>query len=739
VRFDSLSSVAFTSPLLPSAQALAVGAKLDVTLRFRPDTPGATSGALLIPTADSPDAFVLLKGTGADVPVCRLDSAQSTVDFGQVVRGQSAQRTLTLANRGSLDCHLSSVSITGGSAYFTVTDPLAGPVALRPGDVLTFTLQYNPPGSDTNASDSGTATASSDDPLRPKIDVQLLGNAAAAPTCKLQITPASGGFFSGRTLQFGNVTVGKKKSLPVTLKNTGSANCQLQSYSFTTTNLGSSCGQKSCQGFSIIAPLPSGVIAPGQQTQVNVQFSPQDTNQIPFLPTVYLDVQTSDQAIQPECTSAFPPNGNNGCVQVGMAGQGVISNLAVIPSDLDFGVVTLGCSSRTQTVTIYNTGTASFTIKSFKVDGPNLGSFSLVAPPTPFSIAGGGKQAIQVTYKPSQAAPETATLYIESDASNTTSNNPYVTVGLSGSGTTDKHQKDTFTQLAKPTVDLLVIMDNSGSFDQYQAKLAAQAQNFINQALTYQADYHLGVTTNEADHTDTADSNASYPNTQIYVGGLYGQPGVLANDTPDVVNAFAKNVRVGTCCSSDRESGLEAAWRALSAPATQNAPPQGSSGFLRDEARLVMLNVTDEEDQSNGTTDFYVDFFTSLKGQYNAGLVSFNTLGGGANGCDANGVQAPAMPRYVDVANRTGGQNFLLCSADWGQVATQLSLDAFKGRIQFPLSRPADPQTLSVTLNGATEANPADFTFDQPSNSVVFKAVPAPSSTIVAEYDALCF
>src|SRR5207253_3718474 len=143
------------------------------------------------------------------------------------------------------------------------------------------------------------------------------------------------------------------------------------------------------------------------------------------------------------------------------AGQGVVSNLAVIPADLDFGVITLGCRSRTENVTLYNTGNAAFTVKSFKVDGPNLGSFYLVAPPTPFTMNASAKVVIQITYKPSQVGPESATLYIESDASNTTSSNPYVTVALSGKGTTDKHQRDTFTQLTKPTVDLLFVIDNS--------------------------------------------------------------------------------------------------------------------------------------------------------------------------------------------------------------------------------------------------------------------------------------
>src|SRR5205814_9267219 len=130
------------------------------------------------------------------------------------------------------------------------------------------------------------------------------------------------------------------------------------------------------------------------------------------------------------------------------------------------------------------------------------------------------------------------------------------------------------------------------------------------------------------------------------------------------------------------------------------------------------------------------DFFRQVKGKFNAGLVSFNAIvGDPGSGCNDNNQQAAAGDRYVSVANSTGGKWYSICSADWAQVARDLSLGAFQGRVQFPLTRPADPATIVVTMNGAQQTAGTDYTFDQPTNSVIFKAAPPPAATIVVDYN----
>src|SRR2546423_1036998 len=121
-----------------------------------------------------------------------------------------------------------------GRAYFSVVSPPAATIVLKPGDAFTATVKYAPPTSDTNASDSGTLEFDSDDLLHPQLPVALDGQSAAAPVCKIKVVPTPGatGTFFGRVLQFGNVMVGRTKTLPVTLTNTGSANCPISGWKF---------------------------------------------------------------------------------------------------------------------------------------------------------------------------------------------------------------------------------------------------------------------------------------------------------------------------------------------------------------------------------------------------------------------------------------------------------------------------------------------------------------------------
>jgi hypothetical protein len=754
--FDTMLSPDFSSAsALPGPQSLAVGAKLTIDVTLKPTFSGVESGKLNLPNSGNPGQSVSLTGNAAG---CHLVASPNPISFGQVAYGQSRTIDAVVTNAGTADCHLASAAVTAGATWFSIANAPGVTIDLRPNDSYAVHATYKVPQGDMDVMDTGMLVWNSDDPATPAISVPLTGTPVPAPVCKLSVLPAASQIIpglNGRSLVFGNVVVGHNKTLPVTLTNTGSASCNISSYKFVAFNpLLGSCASTNCDGYTFGPPAPARTLIPGASTQLEVVFSPTNTNQIPFLPNDYLQIVTSDasQLAGAECAIGFPPPNSAGCFQVALSGQGDISNLQVLPSDINFGLTTLSCNSQTQTITLYNTGTsAPINIRSIALSPvvTPIEPFVLSYPPTPFAIPAGGHQTMTVKYRPLGTGVDSAQILISTDASNTTSSNPYVTVTLNGQGTTDKHQVDTFTQSALPQVDLLWVIDDSSSFQDYQAALSAQAPKFISNAQNpdggWKADFHIGVIGNEADMTDTTDSYSSYSNQKIYVGGLFGDPSaggpyIIDNNTLNAGAAFAKNVKIGTCCSDSRESDAEALWDALKAPTNMTAAPIGTQGFLRDSARLIMVVVTDEIDQSHNNTAFYIDFFKQLKGQYNAGLVSFNAITGDVpGGCMSNGVTAEANPFDLDIINAVGGKFYSLCNADWGQIASDLSLGAFQGRVQFPLSRVADPATVVVTMNGAPQANPAQYHFDQPSNSVVFVTSPPANAVVVVNYDALCF
>ncbi len=167
---------------------------------------------------------------------------------------------------------------------------------------------------------------------------------------------------------------------------------------------------------------------------------------------------------------------------------------------------------------------------------------------------------------------------------------------------------------------------------------------------------------------------------------------------------------------------------------------------MRDDAKLYMIFLSDEEDQSAGNPDFYVDFFSSIKGYRNTERMAASAIvGDNPNGCGT----ADSGKRYIEVANRTGGMFISICTANWAQALQSLGIDAFAAIREFPLTRPADAGTITVKVNGVNvpkaSCNDCDSCADgwvyyPESNTICFGAsyVPDRGENIEVTYTAEC-
>ena len=165
-----------------------------------------------------------------------------------------------------------------------------------------------------------------------------------------------------------------------------------------------------------------------------------------------------------------------------------------------------------------------------------------------------------------------------------------------------------------------------------------------------------------------------------------------------------------------------------------------------------LIMVSDEVDQSPGPPDFYVDFFKNIKGFRNDQLMDVSVVVGDVpNGCSYGGIYADAAPRYKYVQEATGGIFRSHCSANWGSTLSDLGLDTFAARTQFPLTRSAAPGTIVVTVDAhdgnGPQSVPEDidgsgdgWEYDGSSNSIVFgdDAVPPRGATITVSYETTC-
>jgi len=725
------SSADFTlvnPPTLP--QTLVPDQTLTIEVQYLPPTQGSDHGGVDIFSNDpASNPTTNLTGTvslmGTSIPrACDIVATPFAVTFGGVVQNTSETVNLVVSNTGTDTCILNDVQITQNSATneFSIVSAPAQNTEINPGDMLTVVLGYSPDGLGL---DTGTLSLFGNDKDTNEIRIDLNGEGIETAACDLEVLPAS--------LSFGTVKLNNTQAMTVQLNNKGQDTCTISDMELRT-------GFINPHDF-IITGGPQTPFTlnkrgqPNSQAIVEVTFAPASTG----YHTAGLLVTSDDPDLQQASVglcSIPPPELGQACV--GISGNSAESSIEVVPAELDFGVVTVGCNSPELHVTVYNLGSLSMNITDIYLEDPADPNFEITyAPSVPHALSGGGNFEIRLRYHPQDINVHRSNLYIVSDASNVGT----LAVPLFGRGTDISDQTDVFHQPDKVKSDVLFVVDNSGSMGEEQTALADNFSSFINYAVTLDVDYHIGVIANEVNDAETGVGN---PSRDIYPGILVQAPGcpkIITNNTPDVSGCFADNVKIGTCCSDEQEAGLEAAWMALSPPEIDD--PTMNGGFVREDAKLYIICVSDEQDQSRGEPDFYVDFFSSIKGYRNTEMMKVSAIcGDSPNGC----ATADNGSRYIDVANRTGGIFESICTSNWAQALQNLGIDAFAAIREFPLSRPADESTITVTVDGVAvpkagcEGCPDGWTYYGDTNSIYFgdSVVPDKGERIEVHYTAAC-
>ncbi len=317
-----------------------------------------------------------------------------------------------------------------------------------------------------------------------------------------------------------------------------------------------------------------------------------------------------------------------------------------------------------------------------------------------------------------------------------------VSIGLTGACQSDNSLSkldadDVFFQVEAGKVDVLLVVDNSGSMQPYQELLSTNFEDFLAYFTGY-VDYRIGIITTSIEAPEpygvcTEDLISSVP----HGGELVGQTWISAEDG-NGEELFQELVQVGVC-GGGYEMGLETAFRALTPPLSEGA----NSGFLRDDAYLSIIFVSDEEDSSPLTTNEYINVFRDIKGGEDRDMVNASALVVVDEAdCSREQLDAGAREnkRYVDVANQTNGVVGSICSGDFGTIVTELSLASSRLTDIFYLSESPDPLTLVVGVDDV-EVPCADGMWsyqkvdDKPAIVFARDKLPPPGSRITASYD----
>ncbi len=156
-----------------------------------------------------------------------------------------------------------------------------------------------------------------------------------------------------------------------------------------------------------------------------------------------------------------------------------------------------------------------------------------------------------------------------------------------------------------PSIDILFVVDNSGSMQAHQNNLIKNIDLFTNEFLKNSIlDYNIGVLT-----TDMCDYRR--PKYGTYCGGelvANGGYSFVNRKTPNASQVLKMNLDLGI-----DGSGTEALFDPINAALTTNLNTT-TKGFYRSNATLVIIFVTDAEDQSRKMNVSYMkNFLLQLK------------------------------------------------------------------------------------------------------------------------------
>ena len=609
--------------------------------------------------------------------------------------GAGTPLLVNVANRGDESCVLKQAYLKFGNSFSLIPTTIPEQ-AIAPGHVVKFRVDFRPPESDKEYKD--VVILETSDPNEPVTKIELTGREKKENRCTLKATPSR--------LVYGLVGLGKTRKLSLTLTNETAFDCKITSLNVAGTKPSGNNAFKLTSKIKLPLRLSSGA-----DIRLEVAYTP--PQELPGYEGT-LTISSNDKL--------------NPSYVVPLLGASGVLCLEALPPTMDFGSSKSGCSSMTRKLQIYHLGMAkcqrSISITSVGLAQGTTPEFRIMsAPPVPKAIHAGESLQVTMSYKPKTVGFDTGFLAIEN---NVQGQSPFV-VPLSGEGVSSDEQKDIFKQVRRPLVDILLVVDDSSTIGSHQANLAKNFKSFINWTVRLNVDYHILVTT-----TDVTGRRAP-------AGCARGNPKFITPKTPNPIAAFEKNVLVGTSGSAS-EKGMEAAYRALIPPASNIC----NKGFYRQAASLVMIFISDEEDQSPQQVQFYINFFRSLKGPRNLDLLRASVVvGPPPKGCrTATGSAAQAAPRYWKLAKELKGIQESICASNWVGTSGNPGSLTFGYRSQFYLSRPADPKTIQVKVGGniVKESTQNGWQYDATANSVNFakSVIPAPSSTIQIDYKARC-
>lgn len=297
-------------------------------------------------------------------------------------------------------------------------------------------------------------------------------------------------------------------------------------------------------------------------------------------------------------------------------------------------------------------------------------------------------------------------------------------------------QDITTTDFLAPQVDIVIVIDGSGSMGTHINNVEANMDKFIDELVAAKLDFRIAITisghTRMTEHRHLySDLRATYNSGIFHTNDSSDQPPYfVTSSTPGVVDILKARVRVGTM-NDAVETFFGPVLDAIEH--SQNRPE--NLGFFREEAYLVPLFITDSDDQTyltnhlglrTGLIDVsdYYQKLVSFKGASDLVIpygVIIPTAYGNRPPCSRGGEPEPY--RIEDFIKMANGLTYDLCSASFGTQLADLATDLVT-RVNgvFQLEVVPDPATIAVYYGHRKLPNDpkTGWVYVAETNSIVF-------------------
>jgi hypothetical protein len=451
------------------------------------------------------------------------------------------------------------------------------------------------------------------------------GAGAAGPD--IEVKPSS--------LTFGTLSSGETEDQTFTVTNVGTSTLHV-------TDVKVDTGK---DAFSVLGPKQFD-LEPEESMDVGVEFTPMGADE-----NFGQILVVSDDGDEPESP-------------VDLLGYGAVPELQIDPQSYIFDTV-VPCGDSVD-LTLTNVGSEDLVITDAKYESLGLLSLDASNITLPLTLKPGKSKVVTVVFAPTDIGTDSGRLDVYS-------NDPrgIVSADQNGEGQSGDLQEEQFTEPGVPPVDVMVLIDHSGSMaGDNTDDVESGMPDFVNE-LQAVADWQLVEVTKEDGCANGGIIDSSTPNAAD----------LLINHAWDS-NAFEPKYLT--------EALLELASVALD----QTGPGECNEGFLRPGALLHIITISDEKEQSGQP-------YTTWLADYESYLPSPDFLKVSAvadinkNCGDGSGAKG-----YEDAALATGGSTLNICNATWGASFSDIASDVLAGVRAYNLSQPAIPSTIMVKVNG---------------------------------------